>query len=101
VVAYQNSAEGQVTHVSYCLTTLMRREPQIMPFIVQNLELYTPARGRGMVTKIKSSWIKGLTITGVPSRNRSSRRSFMPHHPSPCGATTMTFSMPRFDNSSQ
>ena len=50
--------------IDFQLSTMTRGPPQILPFIVQNLELYTPGRGANagipMVTKPKSSWVKGL-----------------------------------------
>lgn len=68
VVAYQASSAGRERSVAYHLSNLMRRAPQILPFIVQNLELYHPSGRPTMVTKAKSSWIKGLValVAGQP-----------------------------------
>jgi len=68
VVAYQDSPAGSERSGAYHFSHLMRRAPQILPFLVQNLELYNPPRGVAMVTKSKSSWIKGLValVAGQP-----------------------------------
>ena len=70
IVTYQQTAAGTVSNAAYRLSEIMPRPPQILPFIVQNLELFFLPGGAGaMVTMSKSSWVKGL-VAYVEDRGR-------------------------------